>query len=324
VPCYIKAMPTLRILVAGAGALGSVFGALLRAQGHEVALLGRPEHLEAIARDGLRLDGIWGEHHARGFELAHDAAALRGPYDAALVCVKSYDTVAMAAAIAPRLAADASVLSLQNGLGNVEALEQRFGAARVLGARVIFGAILTAPGRARVTVYAEPVLVGPWRAAADDPRHALARAWAARFAAAGIPSEATEALPAALWAKVFYNAALNPLGALLGLHYGALPERPEVRAVMDRVIDEAFAVALAEGVALPWPDADAYRQVFYGRLVPPTYDHRSSMLQDLERGRPTEIDAINGAVWHRGAARSIPTPYNETLTRLVHSREQAR
>jgi len=313
-----------RILVAGTGALGSVFGALLRERGYEVTLFGRAAHLERIERDGLFVDGIWGEHRAAGFTCVTEAAQLRGRFDTVLVSVKSYDTTAMAESIAPLLDEGGIAISLQNGLGNIEALEERLGVARVLGARVIFGAVVTAPARARVTVYAEPVLVGPWRAPADDPRHTRAREWASIFSACGIPSEYTEALPAALWSKVFYNAALNPLGALLGLHYGALGERPEVRAVMDRAIDEAFAVAVAEGVALPWPDAAAYRTAFYERLLPTTYDHRSSMLQDLERGRRTEIDAINGAVWQRGAARSMNTPYNEMLTRLVHSREQVK
>jgi len=311
-------------LIAGAGALGSVFGGLLREREHDVTLLGREPHLRAIQKDGLRIDGIWGEHFAAGFACAENASDLTGPFDVALVCVKSYDTAGIATQIAPVLASDGIVLSLQNGLGNVEMLEEHFGAARVLGARVIFGAVVDAPGRARVTVYAEPVLVGPWCAMSADPRHALAHKWADIFAACGIPSEYTGQLPAALWAKVFYNAALNPLGALLSLHYGALPERPEVRAAMDRVIDEAFEVAIAEGVRLPWSDAAAYRDVFYDRLVPSTYDHRSSMLQDLERGRRTEIDAINGAVWRRGNARGMSAPYNETLTRLVHAREQAR
>ena len=150
----------------------------------------------------------------------------------------------------------------------------------------------------------------------------VARRWAEIFDAAGVPAVVTDRLAALLWAKVFYNAALNPLGALLNVHYGALPDQPESRDLMDRVIDEAFAVAGAEGVALNWVTAADYRQEFYVRLVPATYDHRSSMLQDLERGRRTEIDAINGAVWHRGAARGITTPVNETLTRLVHAVEQ--
>ncbi|MFN8641510.1 MAG: ketopantoate reductase C-terminal domain-containing protein, partial [Candidatus Binatia bacterium] len=153
-------------------------------------------------------------------------------------------------------------------------------------------------------------------------RDAAARAWAARIDAAGVPAVYTETLPALLWAKVFYNGALNPLGALLDLHYGALSEHPESRALMDAAIDEAFAVAAAEGVALRWPDAAAYREEFYGRLVPATYDHRSSMLQDLERGRRTEIDAINGAVWQRGEARGIATPVNAALTRLLRTVER--
>lgn len=312
----------MRILIAGAGALGSVFGGFLRRAGVDVALLGRQAHLEAIARDGLRLDGLWGEHVVGGFEIATDPAALRGPFDAILLPVKSYDTEAMARAVAPLLAADGVMLSLQNGLGNVEIVEVVVGARRALGARVIFGATIPAPGQARVTVFADPTAIGALAAGAHPARDAAARAWAARLDAAGVPAVYTDALPTLLWAKVLYNAALNPLGALLDLHYGALPEHAESRALMDAVIDEAFAVACAEGVALRWPDAPAYRAEFYGRLVPATADHRSSMLQDLERGRRTEIDAINGAVWQRGAARGLATPINATLTRLLRTVER--
>jgi 2-dehydropantoate 2-reductase len=311
----------MRVLVAGAGALGSVFGGFLRRAGLEVTLLGRAGHLDAIGRGGLTIDGIWGTHHIDGFASATDAAALRGPFDAILLAVKSYDTAAMAKAVAPLLADTGVAISLQNGLGNVEVLEEAVGPHRALGARVIFGAIIAAPGHVRVTVFADPTAVGALAPGAHPERDAAARRWAEIIDRAGVPAAATDRLAALLWAKVFYNAALNPLGALLGVHYGALPEQPESRALMDRVIDEAFAVARAENVALPWPNPADYQREFYDRLVPATYDHRSSMLQDLERGRRTEIDAINGAVWHRGAARGINTPVNETLTRLVHAVE---
>jgi len=311
-----------RVLVAGAGALGSVFGGFLCRAGYEVTILGRAPHVEAIARDGLHIDGIWGEHHIRGLHCATDPEALAGPFDAILIAVKSFDTAAIAARVEPLLAETGVAISLQNGLGNVEALEACMGAPRVIGARIIFGTILTSPGAARVTVYADPVLVGAWQPDLHPARDAAARYWAAAFAGSGIPSQYTHQLQAALWAKVFYNAALNPLGALLGVHYGALAEDAETRAVMDEVIGEAFGVARAEGVELPWQEAAAYRAVFYDRLVPITFDHRSSMLQDLERGRRTEIEAINGAVWRRGERHSILTPYNETLTRLVRYREQ--
>lgn len=314
----------MRVLIAGAGALGSVFGGLLRRAGVDVTLLGRATHVETIARDGLHLDGLWGTHHVRGFTVASEPTALRGPFAAIFLPVKSYDTRTMAEAVAPLLAENGVAISLQNGLGNVECLETVFGAQRSLGARVIFGATVPAPGHARVTVFADPTALGALAPDLHPERDVAARRWAELIDQAGVPAVYTEHLAALLWAKVFYNAALNPLGALLGLHYGALPEQTDSRALMDRVIDEAFAVARAEAAAVPWPHADAYREEFYGRLVPATYDHRSSMLQDLERGRRTEIDAINGAVWRRGAARGIDTPVNETLTRLIHLVETAR
>ncbi|MCC6847604.1 MAG: ketopantoate reductase family protein [Deltaproteobacteria bacterium] len=312
----------LRVLVAGAGAVGSVVGGLLARAGHLVALLGRRPHLDAIAARGLAIEGLWGEHRARNLVVAASVEELAGPYDAILLTVKSYDTADMLAAVAPFLAADGSAIALQNGLGNVERVAAAVGAERALGGRVIFGAVVPAPGVVRVTVFADPIALGSavGGVAASEER---ARAWTARFASAGIPTEHTDALQAHLWTKVFYNAALNPLGALLGRPYGALAADDDGRAIMDAVIDECFAVARARGVAPLVPDADAYRAIFYGRLVPATADHRSSMLQDLERGRRTEIEAINGCIWRYGCEAGIPTPVNATMTRLVRFRERS-
>jgi 2-dehydropantoate 2-reductase len=311
------------VLVAGAGALGSVIGGLLARAGCPVTLLGRPAHMDAIRARGLAVEGLFGDHHVRGLVCATDVRELEGPYGTVLLTVKAWDTAAMAAACAPHLAADGVLVSLQNGLGNMERAAVAVGDARVLGGRVIFGAELPRPGRVRVTVFADPVLIG-----SPDPtdrrRVDLASRLAARLDAAGIPARPTDAVVADLWAKVLYNAALNPLGALLGLPYGALPEDPDTRAVMDAVIDEAFAVAVADRVGLPWRDAAGYRATFYGRLVPSTAAHRSSMLQDLERGRPTEIEAINGHVVARGAALGVPAPVNATLARLIRARARLR
>ncbi len=311
-------MADLRVLVAGAGALGSVFGGFLRKAGLEVVLLGRAAHMAAIDRDGLAIDGLWGEHRVGGLRTATAAAALAGPFDCILVPVKSYDTTAVVAAVAPLLAPRGVMLSLQNGLGNVETVESIAGAERTLGARVIFGATIPQAGLVRITVFADPTAIGALRPGLVSRRDEAARRWASIIDAAGVPALYTDRLPALLWAKVFYNAALNPLGALLRVHYGALAEREDSRAVMDAAVGEAFAVAAAEGVELPWSRPSDYLREFYGRLVPATFDHRSSMLQDLERGRRTEIDAINGAVWHRGRGRGIVTPVNETLTRILH------
>jgi 2-dehydropantoate 2-reductase len=307
------------VLVAGAGALGSVVGGLLAERGWPVTLLGRVEHLDEVRRRGLRIEGLFGDHHVRGLACVSDAAALATRFRTVFLTVKSWDTDVMARAVAPFLARDGHVVSMQNGLGNLERIAAVVGDARVLGARVIFGTEVVTPGRVRVTVEAAPVLIGS-PDPSDDTRAAVAAHWASELAAAGIPSGATGELIAELWTKVFYNAALNPVGALLGVPYGALPADPDARAIMDDAIREAFAVARATRIAVAWPDAEAYRAVFYDRLVPATAGHRSSMLQDLERGRPTEIDAINGYVAARGDVLGVPTPVNATLTRMIRAR----
>ena len=307
-----------RVLIAGAGAIGSVVGGLLAAGGSGVTLLGRRSHMDAVRARGLAVDGLFGTYRVAGLECATDAAELEAPFGAIFLTVKTYDAGATLDAVGPLLARDGVLICMQNGLGTLERAIDALGRARVLGGRVIFGAEMPEPGRATVTVCADPVLLGAPEPAPDAQHRAAT--WARVLADAGVPAEPTATIVAELWAKVFYNAALNPLGALLDVPYGALPKDTDTRAVMDAVIDEAFAVARATGIALRWPDAAAYRAEFYGRLVPATARHRSSMLQDLARGRPTEIDAINGYVASRGHALGVPAPANATLTRLIRAR----
>ncbi len=306
------------MLVAGCGAIGSVFACLLAEAGHSVSILGRVPVVEAARRDGLSVVGLWGEHSARVAAAETRPERLGRDFDAVLITCKSYQTEGLIEELGDRAGDRGCVISLQNGLGNLERLMSAYGRDRVLGGRVIFGAELVTPGRARVTVEAEPVLVGAL-APSSAP---LAERWAEAFDRAGIPSRATDDIEAALWAKVLYNAALNPLGALLGVPYGELPKDRDRRWVMDRAIEEAFAVAAAEGVRLPWASAAEYRKLFYERLVPATAAHRSSMLQDLERGKPTEIDAICGEVCRRGESHGIDTPVNRVLALLVRERSR--
>jgi 2-dehydropantoate 2-reductase len=310
------------ILVAGCGAVGSVFGCLLRKAGHKVSLLGRPWHLDAIRAGGLRMDGIWGSHTAAGFTVFNHPNELAGfSYDLILITVKSYDTRSMVDAVSPLLREDGLALSLQNGLGNIETLAESFGSSRSLGASVLVGAKNAAPGAVTVTVQAAPVVVGPIDSAAAISMERT-RGWMNIFTEAGIPCEATEQILSHIWAKVFYNASLNPLGALLRVHYGALAETGELRNIMDQIIEEAFQVAQRKNVELLWERAGQYRKLFYEKLVPKTCDHQSSMLQDLERGKRTEIDALNGKIWSYARQLGLATPFNETLTRLIQAKER--
>ena len=310
-----------KILIAGCGAIGSVFGCLLRKAGYEVTLLGREWHLAAIRLNGLEMDGIWGRHRAEEFKLCTEAGNFTELYDLILIAVKAYDTEKITRLLAPYLKPDGIAISLQNGLGNVETLAEKLGAGKSMGASILVGAKIPEPGRVTVTVQAAPVIIGPF-----DPNVAgsmeKGRLWASLFDQAGIPCEATEKILAHIWAKVFYNAPLNPLGAILQVHYGALGEEPQLRAIMDRIIDEAFEVAVRKGVMPLWSSADEYRKLFYGKLLPATYNHQSSMLQDLQRGRPTEINSLNGQIWRYGEQLGTHTPYNETMTRLMLGREK--
>lgn len=309
------------ILVAGSGAIGSVFGCLLRKAGHNVTLLGRNWHLDAIHSDGLRLDGIWGRHIVKGFKLATQVSNLSPFYDLILIAVKAYDTEYVTQRVSPYLKPEGVAISLQNGLGNIETLAATLSAGRSFGASVLVGAKIPEPGRVTVTVQAAPIVIGPL-----DPLSVgsmeKSRFWALLFNQVGIPCKPTSEILSHIWAKVFYNAPLNPLGALLRVHYGALGEEPELRLIMGRIIDEAFQVADKKGAGLLWKSVDEYKDLFYGKLLPATYDHQSSMLQDLERGRPTEINALNGKIWRYGEDSGLLTPFNEVMTRLMWGRER--
>ena len=309
-----------RIVVAGAGAVGSVVGGMLSAQGHDVLLVGRDPHMAAVARDGLRVTGLFGDRHGRP-RTATALAAADSPADVVLVSVKSHATEEVAATLARWRNVPALVVSLQNGLGNVETLAAALGAGRVLGARVIFGALVAAPGVAHVTVNARPVAIGPLHG--DAPLLERARSVASLLLACGIPAEALASVEPLLWEKALYNCGLNPLGALHGLTYGEVVASPDLRPLLDAAIDEGFAVARACGIALPWREAADFRAYFHATLVPPTAAHRSSMRQDLEAGRRTEVDAIGGAIVRAGAHRGVATPVNARLVEEIHAAERA-
>jgi 2-dehydropantoate 2-reductase len=308
----------LRYLILGAGALGSVFGGLLQLAGHSVSFVGRGAHLEALRARGLSLTGIWGEHGPLKVAATDDPASLTETFDAILLCVKAYDTAATLKSVRHLIGPETLVVSIQNGLGNWEAIADQVGWQRTVGSRVIFGAEVASPGTAKVTVYADKVLVGSPKQAIEPAR--LERL-AADFAQAGIPSELSPLIERFIWRKVLYNASLNPLGAILHCPYGELAGHPEILATMQAIIAEIFAVAAARQVDLGFVSPQAYYRHLLEVELPPTRAHRASMLQDLERGRRTEIDSLNGAIARYGAELGLPTPVNATIAALIRALE---
>lgn len=291
------------ICVFGAGSLGSLVGGLLAHQGHEVTLVGRDPHVEAIREHGL---SVRGEHTLE----VRPAARTSPPATAelAIVTTKAQDVPKAAEAL---LGVPSTVLCLANGMGGEERLADRL-AAPVLAGRCTYGADQTAPGVVECTGLGEIVL-GPPEGGTD--------AMADRVGEAFTPALETRVvtdMPRRRWEKLAVNAGINAPTALARVTNGALAEEPG-RGLARSAALEVARVARAEGVELGDDQAVAALE----QVVAETATNRSSMYQDVAAGRRTEVDAISGFVIERAAAHDIETPVNETLTRLIRGWELA-
>jgi len=293
----------MNILVYGAGAIGSLFAAHLAGR-NEVTLIARRAHVEAVRKEGLRVEGVRAMNVQVG--AAERLTGDESP-DLVLLATKAYDTAAAIEALRPVVSSSTILLTVQNGLGNYEALKTAFPSNPVLAASATYGASLAAPGR---VVYAGrgEMLVG---GAANDLQAAgkvgrLLRE--AGLQALGVPD-----IRGHVWQKAIVNAAINPLSALTRKTNGELLEDPAVVARMKRITDEGAAVARAQKI--PLPERDVFAVVT--RIALATSKNRSSMLQDVEKGKRTEIDQINGAIVEAGKRLGIPTPENESVLEAV-------
>lgn len=305
----------MKILVMGAGAMGSAMGGFL-SRDHEVMLIGRNPHIDIINNKGLRISGIWGDHlfnQIRGeTSISPD---IMSP-DLVFITTKSYDTENAVKAVMPILGPDTNVISFQNGIGNEETVEKYAGKENTFGGMAIFGAMVEKPGHVKITVYASECLVGPL---VGDAKRAdfIANA----ISHAGIPTKVSDDIIRDKWMKTFYNAGLNPLSAILKVKYGILGDYEESRKIMKNIIEEAFMVAQARGIKLK-VGMDEYFDYFLEKQIPPTSEHRSSMLQDIEKGKKTEIGYINGAIVNLAGENGIDVPYNQCITGIIKMMEK--
>ena len=305
------------IAVIGAGAVGSYYGAKLARAGLDVTLVARPAHVAAIEQDGLCV--IEGENEWRARLRASTVTMAASQADVVLITVKTPDTTAAASALAPFLKSDARVVSLQNGVDNAERVAAVLGNP-VYAAVVYVGVQMAGPGRVRHTGRGDLVIGVPRASAGRGDNAADLRAIAAMFEKAGIPCPVDADIEAALWTKLTLNCAFNAVSALGDSPYGRMAASEPVRGVMETVVREAVQVARAAGVAI---DADALVATTW-KLAASMPQQYSSTAQDMQRGKPTEIDALNGYVAQRGAALGLDAPVNRTLHALVKLREAAR
>jgi len=303
----------MKFLILGAGALGTAFGGMLATAGHDVTLIGREKHMKPIREHGLRISGIWGSHVIKNVRAMSELNANCEPdTDVVLLATKSFDTENAMQELQPLIADNSVVISLQNGIGNEEIISRYVGEEHTMGGMVITGFVTLHPGEVEVTVSAATTKIGEL----NNKITPRLRKIVAIFNEAGIPSDAVDNIRMHVWAKALYSAALNPLSAIFRVEYGKL-SNPHSFAIIEALIHEAFKVAEAEKVELFWERAEEYLDYLRREQIPQTEKHRSSMLNDIERGKKTEIDFLNGVFVDLGKRHNIPTIVNETIVREI-------
>ena len=298
----------MNITVVGAGAMGSLFGGLLAESGAEVRLLDVwAEHIRAIREQGLRIEK---EGHTRSVHLqgTTDPEAI-GRAELVIVFVKSTHTELAAHTAKTLVSPEGSILTLQNGMGNADTLASVVDPAQVMAGTTSHGATMLGPGHIRHAGEG-PTVIGMWSGGALG----RARQIADYFTGAGIETTAVEDVRSVVWGKLLVNVGINAVTALTGIKNGQILDLEATRNLSRAAVEEAVAVAKALGVGVR---DDAVEHVL--AVAKATAANRSSMGQDVDHGRHTEIDAINGAVVREAAKVGVDTPVNRTLTALVET-----
>ena len=303
----------MKIYMIGAGAMGGVYGGLLTRAGYDVTLIdSREDHIGKIRSDGITIEGVRGTHVIRLPAQSSPAGLPHG--DLAIIFTDSNSTRDAARAAKVLLKPDGCALTLQNGIGNVEALVEELGRERVIAGVSMNSAANPAPGRSAYTN------VGMTSIGELDGRDtARIRQVADMLNKAEIPTEIIPDPENWIWGKFVLNCGVNALSAITGLRSGEVYRTPEVSALQDRVIDEIMAVVERKNLQLP--EKDPRKKI---------KDHcrirynKPSMMQHIEQGRRTEIDALNGALVREAKALGIATPYNEAVVAVVKGQEKSR
>ncbi len=302
----------MRILVVGAGALGSFLAGVLN-QENEVTLFARKAPAEAIEKDGLVIEGE--TKRTTQLNVAQTADEISSvDFNLVIIAVKSYDTEEAVKNIKSLVDKKTAVLSLQNGLDNEEKIAAQFGGDRTLGGVTSHGVTLLEYGRVVHAGLGE-TKIGELDGKDTNRVHDICKI----FTSAGIKTDLSDNIYGEIWAKGIVNAGINPLTATLRVPNGHLLEHEYLTSMLEKICNECINVANAAHVKLP--DCDLIEKT--KNVARLTAKNKSSMLQDIERKRKTEIDSINGAIVRIGEEYGVPTPVNSTLVRLVKGIERS-
>jgi 2-dehydropantoate 2-reductase len=299
-----------RIAVVGAGAVGGYFGGMFARAGAPTVLIGRKHFAEAVNSKGLVLDKSEGQERIRA-NATVDMSAIR---DCPLILfsVKANDTAATATQMAPFVRRDATVVCLQNGVDNADQVRA---AAKVAAVPAVVYVAVSVPESGRVKHLARgDLIIGPPSKQTTE--------LADLFIRAGIPCRVSDNIEGELWLKLLRNCALNAISALGHVRYGQIVQSDDAKKLMEQIVDEVLAVARGAGVVLPGVHDRQSGMAAAMELAKQMAGAFSSTAQDLNRGRLTEIDALNGCISRRGAQLGIPVPVNHALFTLVKLAEQ--
>jgi len=299
-----------RIAVVGAGAVGGYFGGMFARAGAPIVFIGRKHFAEAVNSKGLVLDRLHGQERISALA----AVEMSNVRDCSLILlsVKANDTLATAKEMASFVRRDATVVCLQNGVDNADQVRA---VANVAAVPAVVYVAVSVPESGRVKHLARgDLIVGP----PSEETTYLADV----FARAGIPCRISDNIQGELWLKLLRNCALNAISALGHVRYGQIVQSEDARKLMEQIVDEVLSVARAAGVVLPGVDNRESGMAAAMELATQMADAFSSTAQDLNRGRLTEIDALNGYISRRGAELGIPVPVNHALFTLVKFAEQ--
>ncbi len=307
----------MNVLVVGAGALGSLLGGLLSKE-HDVTIIGRPEQVWVLKRKGLKINGITkGDFRPK----ALTGVPREGVYDLVILCVKSYNTEVTLDPLAPILRNGARILSLQNGLDNEERilnfLRENNINSEVIGGITCHGVTYKGPGVIKHAGTGDTIIGQFGSISEEDGVVSLVNEIAEAFRHVGLDMDTTQCIEREIWAKTIINSAINPLTALLGGRNGIIISNPEIRSTAEDLIKEGVAIANAYGKDLTFEEMR--RRTF--DVAERTSKNRSSMLQDLQRKRRTEVDSINGAIQHKAEEVQLEAPLNKTMVRLIKAME---
>lgn len=313
----------MNILIDGSGAIGIALGASMISQGFNVSFYSREKTAKALKKNGIERTGLFNhlKIHSNQYKVYTNYEDIpNNEFDFVFVCSKTIANEDIAFKLNENrriLKDDFKIIIFQNGFGNDEEYLKYFNKENVFCARVITGFSRPEPNVSEITVHTEPILLGSLQNIDPKPLKIIAES----ITESGIPCEISYNLSQYLWAKMLYNCALNPLGAILKVNYGALTENPYTISIMNQIIAEIFDVIEASGYKTLWSTPEEYEELFYSKLVPDTYNHYSSTFQDIEKKNKTEIDSLNGKVIEIAEKYNIEVPVNRTLYNMIKAIE---